>query len=134
MRLCLLVFLLGNLYGQHTGAVFQTWKRPRALALAGIRRHSPVYIREGLSRALLEENIPVTLIENVAMLNSESLKERQLPIILRDGMNWPFGVYDKPPVKWMTPTQRQAIWDFVHNGGGFLALHNSRRIYPERGL
>ena len=134
MRLFLLALLLGTLYGQNTGAVFQTWKCPRALALVGGRSHSPVYIREGLSRALMEENIPMTFIENVAMLNSESLKEHQLPIILRDGMNWPDG-YDKPPVKWMTATQRQAIWDFVHNGGGgFLELHNSQRIYPEGGL
>ena len=75
----------------------------------------------------------MTFNENVAMLNSESLKERQLPIVLRDGMNRPDG-YDKPPVKWMTPTRRQAIGDFVHNGGGCLALHNSQRIYPEGGL
>ena len=133
MRLFLLALLLGTLYGQNTGAVFQTWKCPRALALVGGRSHSPVYIREGLSRALLEVNIPVTFIENVAMLNAESLKEHQLLIILRDGMNWPDG-HDKPPVKWMTPTQRRAIWDFVHNGGGFLALHNSQRVYPEGGL
>ena len=133
MRLFLWVFVLGCLWGQNTGAVYQTWKRPRALALVGDRYHSPVYIREGLSKALMEENIPVTFIENVAMLNAESLKEHQLLIILRDGMNWPNG-YDKPPVKWMTDAQQQAIWDFVHGGGGFLALHNSQGIYPEGGL
>ena len=84
-----MAFLLGTTYGQNPGAVFQTWNRPRALALVGDRYHSPVCIREGLSKALMEENISVTFIENVAMLNAESLKEHQLPVILRDGMTGP---------------------------------------------
>jgi len=78
--------------------------------LAGIRR-----------AALLRENIPVTFIENVEALNAESRRDYQLLIILRDGMNWPNG-YDKPHVVWMTDAQQQAIWDFVNNGGGFLAF------------
>jgi type 1 glutamine amidotransferase len=118
---------------QNTSRVYSTWKRPKALALIGDRYHSPVYIRDGLTPALVKENIPVTFIEDVAQLNSDSLKEHQLLIILRDGMNWPDG-YDKPPVKWMTDAQQQAIWDFVQNGGGFLALHNSQGIYPPGGL
>ena len=78
----------------------------------------PVYIRDGLAPALLRENIPATFIEDVTALNADSLRDHQLLIILRDGMNWPDG-YDKPPVKWMTDAQQQAIWDFVNNGGGF---------------
>ena len=61
MRLILLFSLAISMYAQNAGAVYQTWKRPRALALVGDRYHSPVYIREGLSKALMEENIPVTL-------------------------------------------------------------------------
>ncbi len=112
--------------------VYQAADRPRALALIGDRYHSPVYIRDHLAKALVRENIPVTFIENVEALTSEALAEHDLLIILRDGMNWPEG-FDKPHVKWMTDTQQQAIWDFVHGGGGFLALHNSQGLYPPDG-
>jgi type 1 glutamine amidotransferase len=114
------------------GNVYSSSKRPRALALIGDRYHSPVYIREGLAKALLLENIPVTFIEETSELNAESLREHQLLIILRDGMNWPNG-YDQPHVKWMSFAQEQAIWDFVDKGGGFLALHNAQGLYPANG-
>jgi type 1 glutamine amidotransferase len=127
MLVCLTAF------AQNTSKVYSTAKRPRALVLIGDRYHSPVYIRDGLAPALLRENIPATFIEDVTALNADSLREHQLLIILRDGMNWPNG-YDKPPVKWMTDAQQQAVWDFVNNGGGFLALHNSQGIYPPGGL
>jgi hypothetical protein len=132
-HLLLLTLLAATALAQNTSKVYSTWKRPRALALIGDRYHSPVYIRDGLTPALVRENIPVTFIEDVTQLNAESLKEHQLLIILRDGMNWPDG-YDKPAVKWMTDGQQQAIWDFVNNGGAFLALHNSQGIYPPGGL
>jgi Trehalose utilisation len=118
---------------QNTSSVYQTAKRPRALALIGDRYHSSAYIRDGLAPAFLRENIPVTFIENVDALGADSLKDFQLLVILRDGMNWPNG-YEKEPVKWMTETQQQAVWDFVHNGGGFLPLHNAQGIYPSGGL
>lgn len=118
---------------ENTAKVYSTAKRPRALALIGDRYHSPVYIRDNLIKVLVRENIPVTFIEEVKALNSESLAQHQLLIILRDGMNWPDG-YDKPHLKWMTEDQQQAIWDFVHNGGGFLALHNAQGLYPPGGL
>ena len=113
--------------------VYQSAERPRALALIGDRYHSPVYIRDHLVKALVRENIPVTFIENVEALTPEALGKHKLLIILRDGMNWPEG-YDKPHVVWMTDTQQQAIWDFVHGGGGFLALHNAQGLYPPDGL
>jgi len=131
--LLLLAVAAGSLPAQNTSRVYLSAKRPRALALIGDRYHSPVYIRDGLSPALVRENIPVTFIENVEELNAENLKSFELLIILRDGMNWPDG-YAKPPVKWMTDVQQQAVWDFVHQGGGFLALHNAQGIYPPGGL
>jgi type 1 glutamine amidotransferase len=120
-------------FAQNTSAVYQSAQRPRALALIGDRYHSPVYIRDGLAPAFLRENIPVTFLENVAALNAGTLKDYQLLVILRDGMNWPGG-YDKPYVQWMTEDQQQAIWDFVQAGGGFLPLHNAQGIYPPGGL
>jgi type 1 glutamine amidotransferase len=118
---------------QNTSQVYQAAHRPRALALIGDRYHSPVYIRDNLAPAFLKENIPVTFIENVEALTAEALKDFQILVILRDGMNWPNG-YDKSHVKWMTEAQQQAIWDFVQNGGGFLALHNAQGLYPPGGL
>jgi len=114
-------------------SVYSSAKRPRALALIGDRYHSPVYIRDGLASALTKENIPVTFIEEVSELNSDSLREHELLIILRDGTNWPDG-YDKPPKMWMTDGQQQAIWDFVNEGRGFLALHNAQGNFPPGGL
>ncbi|MFQ5928223.1 MAG: ThuA domain-containing protein [Acidobacteriota bacterium] len=134
IRCIMLAFLLPLVaQAQNTSKVYSTGKRPRALALIGDRYHSPVYIRDNLIKALVRENIPVTFIENVKALNAESLAEHQLLVILRDGMIWPNG-YDKPHVKWMTDQQQQAIWDFVHEGGGFLALHNAQGLYPPAGL
>jgi type 1 glutamine amidotransferase len=118
----------------NTSRVYSVAKRPRALALIGDRYHSPIYIRDHLAPALLRENIPVTFIENVEALNADSLRDVQLLIILRDGMNWPNGYEQGKEVKWMTDAQQQAIWDFVNNGGGFLALHNAQGIYPPGGL
>lgn len=128
-----LLLLTAAVLPQNTSTVYETTDRPRALALIGDRYHSPVYIRDNLIKAFVRENIPVTFIENVSALNRESLQQHQLLIILRDGMNWPDG-YDKPHVKWMTDEQQQAIWDFVNQGGGFLALHNSQGLYPPGGL
>jgi len=118
---------------RNTSSVYQSARRPRAVALIGDRYHSPVYIRDGLLPAFARENIPVTFLENDQALTAESLKEHQLLVILRDGMNWPDG-YDKPHVKWMTPAQQQASWDFVHAGGGFIPLHNAQGLYPPEGL
>jgi type 1 glutamine amidotransferase len=131
--LWMLVLACAPAVAQNTSKVYSSAKRPRALVLIGDRYHSPTYIRDGLAPALLRENIPATFIEDVTALNADSLREHQILIILRDGMNWPNG-YDKPPVKWMTDAQQQAIWDFVNNGGAFLALHNSQGIYPPGGL
>jgi hypothetical protein len=129
-----LVFVLAlAIFAQNTSSVYQTAKRPQALALIGDRYHSPVYIRDGLTPAFAGENVPVTFIENVEALNADSLHEFQLLLILRDGMNWPNG-FDQSHVKWMTDSQQQAIWGFVNSGGGFLALHNAQGLYPPAGL
>ena len=122
------------LMGQDADEVYQSASRPRALALIGDRYHSPIYIRDGLAPAMARENIPTTFITNVTELNAESLGEHQILIILRDGMNWPNSYERGKEIVWMTDAQQQAVWDFVHNGGGFLALHNSQGIYPPDGL
>ena len=70
-------------------------------------------------------NIPVTFIEDHAALSAQALKDYDLLIFLKDGMIWPNGYERGSQVLWMTMEQQEAVWDFVHQGGGFLALHNS---------
>ena len=113
--------------------VYQSADRPRALAVIGDRYHSPVYIRDNLLPAFARENVPITFIVNHEALTAEALEQVQLLVFLKDGMVWPNG-YDHDHLKWMTPQQEKAVSDFVHNGGGFLALHNSHGIYPPGGL
>ena len=127
------LFAAAFLAAQNTSRVYQSHERPRALALIGDRYHSPVHIRDGMAPAFLRENIPVVFIENDKALTAEALKDFNLLVIYKDGMIWPNG-FDQPHVKWVTEQQQQAIWDFVHSGGAFLAMHNSHGIYPPGGL
>ena len=120
----LFVVAAALLPAQNTSDVYQSHDRLRALALIGDRYHSPVHIRDGMAPALLRENIPVVFIENDKALTGEALEEFDLLVIFKDGMIWPNG-FDQPHVKWMTEDQQKAISDFVHNGGAFLAMHNS---------
>jgi type 1 glutamine amidotransferase len=125
--------LAPNLWAQNSSRVYQSADRPRALALIGDRYHSPVYIRDNLIPAFVRENVPITFIENHEALTAEALQGYDLLVFLKDGMIWPNG-YEGDPVKWMTEAQQKAIWDFVNNGGNYLALHNSHGIYPPGGL
>ena len=126
--------------------VYQSAHRPRALAIIGDRYHSPIVMRDGLSTALVRENIPVTFLEDVTALTAESLAEYQLLIMARNGRYWPDGyvlrgpapkegsaekpVPDKPFREWMTEAQERAINEFVARGGGLLAMHNAQTYYP----
>lgn len=118
---------------QNTSEVYMSTDRPRALALIGDRYHSPVHVRNGLMGPLALENIPVVYLENHEALTAEALKEFDLLIFLKDGMIWPNGYERGSQVMWMTEEQQQAVYDFVNNGGAFLALHNSHGIYPPDG-
>ena len=127
------VLIISALGAQNTSNVYDSADRPRALALIGDRYHSPAYIRDSLIPVFARENVPITFIENHEALTAEALKNYDLLVFLKDGMVWPNG-YKADHVKWMTEAHQKAIWDFVHNGGGFLALHNSHGIYPPGGL
>jgi type 1 glutamine amidotransferase len=119
--------------GIEVDPVYASARRPQALALIGDVYHGPVMMRDGLITALVKENIPVTFIEDPTVLNAKSLAAFSLLIIARNGRYWPDG-YGKPQTAWMTDDQQKAIWDFVENGGGFLAVHNAHTMYPPKGL
>jgi len=131
--LAIALFFTAVLNAQNTSDVYSSADPPRALALIGDRYHSPTYIRDNLIPAFVRENVPITFIEDHEALTAEALKDYDLLIFLKDGMVWPNG-YDGDHVKWMTEAHQKAVWDFVHNGGGFLAIHNSHGIYPPDGL
>ena len=132
--LAAVILVVAGLSAQDASAVYKAADRPMALALIGDRYHSPVYIRDALIQDFVRENIPIAFITDHQALTAEALEHYQLLVFLKDGMIWPNGYEPNSQVLWMTDAQQQAIWDFVHNGGAFLALHNSHGIYPEGGL
>jgi type 1 glutamine amidotransferase len=125
-------------------ALAQTRGRPRALALIGDRYHNPDYIRVSLDKVFQDLNIAIDYTIEYAALSAAQLKPYQLLLILRDGMVWPGGYlgpdaynyeasledpFPVPkPVTWITEAQGLAVKNFVSNGGGFYALHNSSHI------
>ncbi len=98
----------------------------QALALIGDHYHHPHYIPPALEPVFQKAGIKYSFIYDVTKLNAETLKNIKLLVILRDGMIWPEN--DKNMVFWLTEEQEKAIEDFVKNGGGFLALHNSTAL------
>ena len=60
------------------------------------------------------------------------LAQKDLFVILRDGMEFPNG-REAGPVSWMQPEQEEAIEQFVLEGGGFMPLHNSGWGHPWKG-
>jgi type 1 glutamine amidotransferase len=118
--------------------------KPRTLALIGDRFHNSDYIRVSLNRLFKELDLPLDLTIQCEQISASLLKQYQLLLILRDGMSWPDGylgpdayeayeadletpkTFPNPtPVTWITPEQSDAIKDFVNQGGGLYAMHNS---------
>jgi len=118
---------------QNASKVYMTADRPHVMAWIGDFYHSPVYIRDALAQALVAENMPVTFIEDPALITAESLGKVQILIMFGEGRVWPSG-FGKPPMQWMTEAQQKAIWEFVESGGGFLGMHNVEALYPADGL
>jgi len=99
---------------------------PRALAVIGDHYHPPAYIRPPLEAAFRKIGLPVTFLHDVSKLDAEALRGVRLLVVLRDGMIWPEN--DKDPAWWMSPEQEKLLSEFVRDGGGYLALHNSTAL------
>jgi type 1 glutamine amidotransferase len=121
-----------------------TKAQPRVLALIGDRAHNPEYIRFSLDKVFHALNMPVDYSIDFPGLSAAMLKPYQVFLILREGLIFPDGfagaerslenASDFPAapkgVPWMTEDQGAAISNFVSNGGGLYALHDSSAISP----
>ena len=119
---------------------------PRTLALIGDRYHNSDFIRVVLSRLFKSLNLPFDFTTDYEKLSAKLLADYQLFVCFRDGMIWPNGYLgpdafpntgdlenadDYPaskPETWITEAQGRAVKEFVENGGGFYALHNSSHV------
>jgi type 1 glutamine amidotransferase len=96
--------------------------------------------------------MPLDLTIQYERISLSLLKQYQLFVVLRDGMIWPGGYLgpdayaayeanletpktfeDPKSVTWITAEQSQAIKDYVNQGGGLYALHNSCDISNSEG-
>ena len=125
-----------------------------AFALIGDRYHNSDHYRTSLGRTLVEgAGLTVDFSDEVTLLNAEHLANYRMLIILRDGMNWPYGhgnpqsnagwwsqgqheIISDPPlpevevqsVAWMTPEMGRAVKEFVAGGGAALFMHNVTNV------
>jgi len=76
--------------------------------MSGSPEQSAEFPRRALSPVLTTLNIPVTFIENSQAIDSKALSQ--------------FDLYIQSGSIRITPEQEKALWDFVENGGAFLAL------------
>ena len=78
-----------------------------------------------MRRAQLEANgLTVHYTEDTSVLSAETLKDKKVLVILKDG-GWP-----PEDGQWMTPEQEVAIEEWVLAGGGLMPLHNSLWAIP----
>jgi type 1 glutamine amidotransferase len=94
---------------------------PRALVMIGDFYHHPAKSREPLEAMLRKSGFHPQFLYDVKQLSADSLRGRQLLLVLRDGMLRPAPGAD--PVWWLTGEQEKALASFVESGGGYLALH-----------
>ena len=85
--------------------------RPHALAVTMGSAQDAEVARQALSSVFLTLNVPVTHIDNSALIDAKALSSFDLVVM-------------SGPVQ-LTAGQQQALMDYVQNGGGFIALHHA---------
>jgi len=103
--------------------------KPDAILLGGDRYHKAEEAFAGVGPALEAAGLEVEYMTDYSKINADTLGDKKLLCILRDGMEWPDG-YEKPYEVWMKPDQEEAIEQFVAAGGAFMPLHNAGWAYP----
>ena len=107
-------------------------KSTKALILAGDNYHDANDAFEGVGSVLRNEGVEVECTSDFAAFGEEMLADKDLFVILRDGIEFADG-REGERVAWMQPIQETAIEQFVLKGGGFMPLHNSGWGYPWNG-
>jgi type 1 glutamine amidotransferase len=132
--------LLGPARGQQPGA-------RRVLALIGDRYHNADYIQVALAKVFDPLKLAIDYTIDTTRLSRSVLKDYQVFLCLRDGMIWPGGYlgpdaytdyeqnlenrgdFQAPKSQdWLKEEQAAALKDFVNEGKGFYALHNSSHV------
>ncbi len=104
-------------------------RKHRALILSGDHYHKADDAFVGIGEVLQGLGIEVATTADYTSLGRDSLADKDLLVILRDGVEGAPGAQ----FAWMQPEQEQAIEEFVLRGGAFLALHNAGWGYPWKG-
>jgi type 1 glutamine amidotransferase len=119
----------------------------RVLALIGDRYHNSDYIKVALTKIFDSVKVTIDYTIDCTQLSRRVLKDYQVFLCLRDGMIWPGG-YLGPDAytgyeanlenrgdfaapksqEWLTEEQAGAVKDFVSEGNGFYAVHNSSHV------
>jgi type 1 glutamine amidotransferase len=105
---------------------------PHALVLIGDQPHEPGHLEDGLRPVFEAAEVVPHFTVDVQALSAKNLAMVQLLVVLRDGLMRPER-NERTHFIWMTPEQEHAVVAFVEGGGGFLNLHNSMGLYPQRG-
>ncbi len=101
-------------------------RKLRALILSGDYYHKAEDAFVGVGDVLRSLGGDVFTTADYASLGRESLADKDLLVILRDGVEG----FPNEPHPWMQPEQEEAVEQFVLRGGAFLALHNAGWGYP----
>ncbi len=100
---------------------YSSIKRPRVLMHSGCGSQPAEFPRRAMAVTLTALNMPAVYIEDLSLLTPENLSH--FDIFINSGS-----------VDSITPDQEKAVYDFVQNGGSFLALHNASAGGPVGGL
>jgi type 1 glutamine amidotransferase len=110
--LLLITVLLANAgFAQDMVQPYMKAIRPHALAVTVGSAQDADIARQALSSIFLTLNVPVTYIDNSALIDAMALSSFDLVVV-------------SGPLQ-LTAGQEQALMDYVQNGGGFIALHNA---------
>ena len=109
LPLCLLI---GAPAALAQSSPYETLKRPRVLMHSGASSQAAEFPRRAMAKVFTDLNMPVTYIEDFALLTPEVLS--QFDVFVNSGS-----------VDAISPDEEKAVYDWVEKGGSFLGLHNA---------
>jgi type 1 glutamine amidotransferase len=109
--LLIMVLLASAGFAQDASQPYMKAIRPHALAVTLGSAQDADAARQALSSVFLTLNIPVTYIDNSALIDAKALSSFDLVVVSGSIQ--------------LTAGQEQMFMDYVQNGGGFIALHNA---------